>query len=541
MLKFEFPKHMFDDVVKESLRRSSEISEIYAKELPPPSPELDIITVVPACNELDNDNFWRLIRSAATQTVSGSNFEILYILNQKRSVMGQIRSSENHRTLKILEAMRECRQRPHENIGLKRIKSLGLSEWEGNVFSLAVQRKIAIYPIFVRHNIKVGPGRKFFPQGMARDIGAAIALGRFNKIGKLDRGMIDFVDADCFLPADYFSRMRKDLTKPYKRKILLPVSPDIPNAIEKIKDPIWRLVQIIKFLKFSFIKARARYLITSDDMAINSGPALAVQAETFAKVGKYPSVTSIFTGEDLEFATNVRSVAGDLSGEDLISDGDSSPYLYLSQRQALTSTDGATYAELARDRKPQVIGDEFEAIKNNTFFDRLVDLKRIMKDVLEKDRVASQDPKYIKLRAKWFKREKIRRSAFQRIFKAILEGLEGKHNKLTSRARDYFESQPAVLKSITELFKIVKQAKKDPINSRPYLGEYRLTGLSDTALILNFLKTYLPEYFSDLGKDEPDYQKLIESIEKSQHHDLSWIAHVSMAIAEYSHTQNGLS
>ena len=316
MSSFESLKDGEGETIENTLRRSVEMTERYGKELPPPNPELAVVTVIPAYNELNNDNFWRMLRSVSIQSAKKTNFEVLYVINEQETRLGRIkdaiRSSENSKTVQILEALERCEEGDQNESSvaeaLNELKSLRLSEWEQGVFREVAQRKAAIHPIFFHYQKDDHePHRRFFPQGMARDIGASIALDRLDSMGKLDESIIDFVDADCFFPADYFSQLEKHSSDPYVQKILMPVSPDIPESIESIKDPARQLPQLLKYLKLSFIKARYRYLVPGTAMFIDSGPGLAVQAKTFAKVGGYPSKTSLFSFEDIEFAEKVRA------------------------------------------------------------------------------------------------------------------------------------------------------------------------------------------------------------------------------------------
>ncbi|MBI5220439.1 MAG: hypothetical protein HY978_01215 [Candidatus Liptonbacteria bacterium] len=553
---FGFESHENDNgaTIESAIRRSAEITKEYGKELPPPNPDLAVVAIVPAYNELDNDNFWRMVRSASAQDTSKSNFEILYVVNERKTRLGRIKyaikPSENLRTVRILEALEECegvgKTEKGAAVSPAKLESLGLSGWEQSLFREAVRRNVSIYPLFFKHNQEVGPGRKFFPQGMARDIGAAVALERLNKLGKLDESIIDFVDADCFFPADYFSRLQKHIADPYVRKILMPVSPDIPESVEKIKDPSWRLAQVIKYLRFSFIKARHRYLAADTTTVINSGPALAVQAKTFAKVGSYPTITSMFSGEDIEFAEGVRRASRNENTEPKQEES-SSVMLYLSQRQADTSTDGAIYAELSRDQKPSNLEDEYQAIRTNKFFERLTNLQGMLRDALERNMIASQDPRYLSLRAQWFKREKTRKGASLRVFQGILEKMRGDFdvpkalNRLNPRQRDYLESQPAISRSLSEIFKLVKRARQNSAQADFYLGEPQPTELSDNDLAIKFLQRFLPEYFNNSDENEPDYEKLRISINQPQEpnsYNLGWFSHLTLALAEYSQYPN---
>jgi len=549
MAGFEFHENDDEAAIEKTLRRSTEMTERYGRELPPPDPDLAVVTVIPAYNELDNDNFWRMVRSASTQNAAKSNFEILYVVNEKETRFSRIKDAvkpgENLRTVRILRALQECERAVRTSEGViissEKLNSLGLSDWEQAVFRGAVGQGVSIHPLFFKYGQEGdGVSRKFFPQGMARDVGAAIALGRLNVVSKLDEGIIDFADADCFFPPDYFSQLQKHAVDPYVQKILIPVNPDIPEGIQKIKDPSWQLPQIIKYLRFSFIKARYRYLVA--DTNINSGPALAIQAKTFAKIGDYPSTTSMFSSEDFEFAKKVRVVAQRNNSE--TKQGESSPVmLYLSQRQTDASTDGATYAELARDQRPSNLEDEYQAIRTNQFFERLTNLSEMLNDALEQDKIASGDPRYISLRAQWFKRENIRRRASIRIIKGILEKLGGEFNspddlsKLNPRQKDYLESQPAILKSLSEIFRLVKRAKQNTTRANFYFGKLPTVDLSINELAIKFLQRFLPEYFSDPNESEPNYAKLrvfVNRPQESEFHDLGWFSHLTLALAEYT-------
>ncbi len=539
--------------IKSALERSNEIVEKYGQELPPPRPELEVVSVVPVYHELDNDNFWRLLRSLSIQNSDKKSFEVFYVINQHvqrlSSIKNAISPNENVRTSRILDELTKCRE--SEDIESEILKSLvklkkEISEWEKLVFSEAVRRKVQIYKVFCEYSKDEHEGKHFFPQGFARDIGALIALQRLNSIGKIRGGMIDFIDADCVLPPDYYSRIQEHLGDPSVNKILIPITPDIPESISNIKDSFLKLESLIKYLKLSFIKARYRYLVQSESnlMPLSSAPSLAVQAETFAKVGEYPSVLSSFSSEDFEFAKRVRDIHGD-EGKNK---KEGSPVrLYLSQRQTDSSTDGAIYKFLVDipNKKPNLNGS-YEDILTNRFFDNLTNLDEMLGEVIDKNNICSQDPRYRFIRSKWFKRENIRRTVSLNILRSILKKLPDDYNyksnklpeNLNDRQKDFLISQSTITSSLSEIFSLLKKVSSDPRKLDFYFNQKEFnTSVSNKELVIKFLQKFLPEYFAEPSKEEIDYEKLFTSLKDSQINragELNYFSYVTIALAEYS-------
>lgn len=54
---------------------------VYEDELPPASPFVEVTTVVPVHKEFENNNFWRLLRSAVEQDASSETFEMILVVN----------------------------------------------------------------------------------------------------------------------------------------------------------------------------------------------------------------------------------------------------------------------------------------------------------------------------------------------------------------------------------------------------------------------------------------------------------------------------
>jgi len=320
----------------------------YGQELLKPSTELKVSIVVPVLAELDNDNFWRLLRSLTTQRgVNGKEFEVLYVVNNSiQTVMGEVpnesnrgfegesahvrqaRFQENQRTIVLIREMNLAREGVDEKNVDEAITRLVEKVVTRGVVISPFEREVMRSYLLSETNFNAvdcsSPTKAFDldektgPIGTAKNIGGHLAFERLAAT-KDGHGYIDFVDGDCFLSSTYVSNLIEKMNdgaevvyKPLERQIV-----DVPDTVKNLgKNDMARMPSFVKYLVGMFTAldyyrdvyemGYAKPSSTRDKVLVNGqvgGPQLTVDSNFFRELGGYPTISE--RAEDWQFASNV--------------------------------------------------------------------------------------------------------------------------------------------------------------------------------------------------------------------------------------------
>lgn len=520
---------------REFKRVHDDIITKYGDHLPEVDNELQVVTVVPAYRELENNNFWRLLQSLSHEF--GANMkissEILYVINNRiEDAKSSLASfQENQNTLHCLRLLQTAQKEFIESgyldavmIGAQEeLGQLGLTEHEKTIFKECVESGVRIFPIDASSK-EFAIDDKYNPGGQARNIGGHIALERLKKARKNNvnsselKSIIDFIDADCAVSRGYYSKLvRKMGEKKVLFKSLYAITPDISEYVEKEPNPEKQLAGLIKYLKLALLHGRSYYLLNTGSSGeqleqTGHGPSITVEADLFKEVGGYPNTNA---GEDFLFNSLIQAIVK----PDQITKTD--VRLNLSHRSREDSFDGHQLGRLVADKNFDLRDFLKDINASNLQIVKSEEVKRLMKEImvyinkmLERDKQYSDDPVYIKIRADQFEIESRLRRRFIKIADSVIdtvvEKLQINHEKpaneydyivssLSDEHRDFLLANPSILEAIITASLLTEDFKNNPAME-----------------VKKFFRTYIPEYFVLPTEHEPNYEELRKLLSENE-------------------------
>lgn len=469
----------------------------------PASENLVVSCVVIASAELENDHFWRLLRSAATQrNVDPEEFEILYVSNQYIDSMEDdeenfgpgSRYYENQDTLFILANLSRVRDNEitidEAIIQIKNRLGERFTDYEEEVFRLAIDRKVRMVGVDMtdeKWSKEVYPPSRM--RNLARDVAGHIAYDRLEK-NKRFPGIMDMVDADCEFPSNYFASFRNYASRGDSKVILKRLEPVLTGEVEfsETTDKKTRMLTLYQYYLKSIYAGIDRY--TDIEAAISagviSGPQIAVSPETFRNVGGFGKCLE---SRNEDFAFSSLALQSCLEDEVLVT---TDTFVYVADRMRSDSVDGDMYY---RDRKlprsDQGILDslrharaEVESAERDTLEEWLIRDNRI------------NDSKYKQIRSREHKRElHIRRY----------------NQSLLMEAVDVISSGG----NLSQMFDVVNKRALDYLGSHKNLEYFLRVLVEEIKLeqgnldlpqkVLSILVELMPEYFAPINQHEPNY------------------------------------
>lgn len=520
-----------------------EHKEIIAKygDIPPPEKNLRVSIIVPSLAELHNGNFWRFMRSLCAQRgVATDEYEALVIINNSEAAVvkdesessegpllrGSLQSKfegsnatllkeryrENQKHLLVLKHLMEAQRAVHErHQSLEEVvadimqaieKDICLTPHQKNLFKQAVKKNIRIHAVDCSSKDKAFPySDRVNPIGNALNIGGHLAYERLVRTDHATSGLIDFLNADCFISSLYIAQLKKVSHRGVVIKPMKLVVTEIPKSIETDqRDPQFRLASLLNYLKTALIENRMCYVSqafpSSNSGRSLSGPQLAVNPILFESVHGYVKAGR---DEDFAFGRNVLKKTA-LSEQGYMSDA----WVYVSDRERIGSTDGAQRALLPfyNEQTP------FESILSD-----IVSLKaQAVHVLLSLNRELETSPlaeNYKAFRKNLYRLELIQRNYFrQSAVQAIgLIAVAYRQNgNVSLNPREVLENLMPTIS--TQLY--------DFLNTNLYLieaiGQIIKNGKTRQQDIVAFFDRYLAEYFEVANREEPNYQQDFEAL-----------------------------
>lgn len=318
--------------------------EKYGADIPSAKAGLKLSIVVPTFAEMSNDNFWRLLRSIMYQKdVDTNSFEVVCVINNSEEIAnsngGSIGSNqfesrdgkkrydrykENQSQIKLIELVREGQKIVSSNFS-----ELDVTEWlngeikRKNIELSINERKLLNRFIRTKHTLLCvdasSPGKglmvdtKTSPISLARDIGSYLVQKRFNELGQ--KGLIDFLDGDCFMEPGYVNKMMKYIDSG-AQVVVKPLKKVVAEIPREILDEHSRYVRVMSAVKYlSTVQTGYDYYgdifesyeLDKKMFPLNKklgGPQIAVRSDVIREVGGYPTVK--YNG-DWEFSKKVIS------------------------------------------------------------------------------------------------------------------------------------------------------------------------------------------------------------------------------------------
>ncbi len=485
-----------------------EILDKYAQNLRPPHPELKLSVVIPSLAELHSGNFWRLLRSAATQHgVDTKSYEFLVVVNNSlraaKSSEGtgdtqtryegssaellRNRFEENQRHIQILSLYGS--DLSDEQLAIE-LQALKLTKEEQEVFFLARTRQVNIQAIDCSSEDKAFSQSEqeatFNPIGYARNVGGHVAYERFRKI-KRGQGIIDFIDGDVFLKSKYVAGLLEqyDGSSGVFIKPIQVVTAEYPDLIpgESVEK---RMSSFMSYIHDGLVFSRGNIEYTGT--RFSGGSRVAVRVQNFRAVNGYPYNTF---SEDFAFLN--KFVRSPLAIEYL-----ESTEMVLSDRGRIGSTDGQFRMNVPNfsdtvslDKIREKLDDSNMPILTNW-------LEQYKKNSVG---LSEQDTEELAvIRKRYFRRVNIRRRAFlssvDRITHMVCERLiagENTSEPFGKRMDDFLKRNPLILDMIGTTAQ--SELQKHP--------EADIKQLS--TLVREFGKHYFSEVMADVPAVEPDY------------------------------------
>lgn len=524
---YDWRKPFLERRQKEFKRVHDDILTKYGDHLPEVDNKLQVVTVVPAYRELQNNNFWRLLQSLSHEAGTHAKIlsETLYVVNNRveDAKSSTLSFQENQNTLHCLYLLQTAQKEFVETgsldavmIGVQeQLDQLGLTEHEKTIFKESVESGVRIFPIDASSK-EFAVDDKSNSGGQARNIGGHIALERLKKARKNNadpselKSIIDFIDADCAVSKGYYSKLvRKIGEEKVLFKSLYAVTPDISEYVEKEKNPEKQLAGLIKYLKLALLQGRSHYFMNTAKNGerleqTGHGPSITVEANLFKEVGGYPNTNA---GEDFLFNSLIQAIVkpGQTTKTDV--------RLNLSHRSREDSFDGYELGKLVAgkdfdlsDFLKDVNASDLQTMKSEEVKQLIKEIIVYINKMLERDKQYSDDPVYVKIRANQFEIESRLRKRFVKIADSVIDSvvqkLQTNHEKpvkeyeyivssLSDEHRDFLLANPSILEAIITASLLTEGSKNNP-----------------TVEVKNFFRTYIPEYFALPTENEPDYEKL---------------------------------
>lgn len=455
------------------------ITEKYGSDLPPPHPELEVITTIPCLAELENDNFWRLLRSISTQkNTSVEQFEVLYGVNnsEEDAVDNTTRFQENQRTLAIVKTIRTLQER---KLRLKELKTEveqlepTLTTYEKKVLALAVMRGVNFHGVDISSKTKSIGAETVNKIGYARNILLQVAYSRL--VGKREEGLIDVLDADCFLPSDYYKQVIANKAKQggWYTKMLDLVTPDIPETIEQDKDTKKAFFRMLFYLKEAdFWNLRYAYRSNRGKM----GPSVVLRSSAIPIIEGYPIPESSHMNSDYSFQNLLVTKLGEPTS--------STAKYYNSFRERDISVDGQNIASSVNiNHYLDKIGDgyDFGEFERSTQGQRAKYVRSLGGGFIDH----WEEPGFRETLERFYKQERLRKLQTQETTRRLIKlESEDSSSKPTDREKDYLAQNKILLR-------LVKYVRTDLVNDPKFLASisYMTTGnqQEDTFNILQIL------------------------------------------------------
>jgi hypothetical protein len=318
----------------------------FSRDLPDRRPNCEICSVVPTSGEIENDNFWNMIRAFLKQGSDMSEFEIIFVVNNpklavtlsQQSLLKKIRNYFTKNNRKLLNSTHvqtrtsadELKNRYIENQFqiqlLKRITkaqeiyrieedqkklttleelvakivkdlsqsfpSVEISAHEVSLISKMIKKGIQVGAIDLSSESRAlenNPNQN--PVAHSRWIGGIIA---HNRLGP--EGIIDFLDADSYPGHSYIqTKLEKEPDSfDYLIDTMLPVITQIPEAIYKLPKAqrYDRLIQYIRshFYEYMIYYPKTTYALAANRMSYPGGPQLSLSKKAHDAIGGYARV-----------------------------------------------------------------------------------------------------------------------------------------------------------------------------------------------------------------------------------------------------------
>ena len=504
------------------------------------------LTSKPWTHDASKSSWWSITRSPRQHRTLKSSSKI-----KKRLRSDTLCVPQQNRFKIILAGLRKYARR---RFLLSLRGGVELSNWQKRVFTEAVRHGTRFFVVDAsssdRAPIVHSWSEDYNIRGVARHIGGRIAYRRSTESVVGDDSVIDFIDADCGMPTSYFKAVsesaQKNRTISAFVKELVTYAPNIPDWPHL--DPLHRVAHLFHFLRRNITVRRERYLADSDTNPVGHGPSIAVRAKLFASINGYPRK---YLNEDFQLRRSI-SARGEKFGR---IDG---THVRLSDRDAPTSIDGKSAA-------PGISSEFSDSADSFAHYFDPHNLKTLeghteylsfAKTTLRTDKDYSAHAGYRDLRAKRWKEEvalsKKRVLTLRKTVVALVKVLEKvlvkprwetysdprllrgwleKHigGTVDDYVIDWLVENPIIVASVVNVARMMRDD-----DQRDTLGIEKQASL--TEMVWSFFKKYLPEYFTPLPEDEPDYEVLRASVEEGtmpEGHSLNSITHLVRATSEW--------
>lgn len=511
----------------------SEVDAKFADTLPPPSPELQFVTVAAAYNEFRNNNFWNLLQSYYHQKKrDGFSHELIIVVNNSRDQAEQESPEflDNQSTLKILSILNrltiltrnkaisdeEIRRMIKEMLG-----KLEISEWEIQLLIDLIKNQADVYGIDL--SSKGNTPDEIFEHkpadnklGVALNVGTHVAFNRLSRSQKpIDQTYIDFLAADCSFTLEYFDKLHENVARQnYPTYLSKPTRTGFYEVAESISSETDCLKMIARLIAQIKQTTRRHFMYLSQNDA-NTGEKQCVRTDILKAVGGYPYIYK--SDEDYRFAELIAVQTGQFPY------ALSAPELKRSHRSRIDSTDGKNAGYLFQfENKPAYLAMRQLARLNN--FDLILKLLET-NAMIEGWLSPEQMDKYRFERSRRFKKERLLRILFQDHCRKIISALtnEPRHsnepidqylfrlqarNLLSNQLYDFFLHNPSLILAIEFLVSVAKsKEKKYKSIFGNNINRSDIDSIEEKIWI--FLQQYIPEYFNKPLEQEPDYSRTL--------------------------------
>ncbi len=523
---------------------------LLAKDLPNPSNSLAIVTTIAAYDELRNGNFFLFLQSYLRQIQeSGKKHEVLYIVNnsQNEAEAKSAQYQDNQNLLKVLSALNQAIQtnlspEDLQDFFVTKLADINLTPWEMKVLSSAVERKAAIYGVDLSSNntavdFVLGHQERESKKGTALNIGSMIAYMRLQKSqNSIDECYVDFLDADCMLPLNYYRNLIDESCAPYVAKPLRASFYEIGELVREEKDKYKQLARMIAQMRQTLFE-RYLYLNSVND---NSGPTQCIRADLLLHIGFYPYAFA--RNEDFKFASLVK--ANNISPTQALT----RTRVKLSHRSRMGSHDGKNAGCLYDHENLSGIKSLSATINDLT---PQYEVQKVLRENIELETKLDQTQlaNYRKIRYRFFREEVLLKIVFIKDFKNILRGflenpkadqepVQSYINRLFREKiiESYMHNFLSHNSTFITLFETLKSVVKD-VGCESLFESLSLTNCDDDFdKIMRFLTFCLPEYFSPPLETEPNYNQTLLTLESTQQHVNSGdFVHLASALRHFNY------
>ena len=152
----------------------------------PPNPELKVVYVVPIRGEIQNGNFFFLLRDFVEQTASKADFEALFVVNNSKDDVGSEAFFDNQLILEVLRYID----------GVTSTLDVPMKDWERALVERAKLQKLALYAIDFSLQGTFPKSKDGDKIEKARTIGDNVAVSRLNQTKIGGEGAVVVFDAD---------------------------------------------------------------------------------------------------------------------------------------------------------------------------------------------------------------------------------------------------------------------------------------------------------------------------------------------------------